>query len=63
MGLSFTGEAAQNRDGGDVHHTRAGRAAGFPRTPNITPSSVTKPSGPKAIRRLAIFPYCTIWID
>src|SRR5712664_1092050 len=30
---------------------------------NITPSSVTKPSGPKAIWRLAIFPYCTIRID
>jgi hypothetical protein len=30
MGLSFTGEAAQNRDCGDHHHTRASSRI-FPR--------------------------------
>jgi len=51
MGPSFTGKAAQDRDCDD-HSSHPGEASSrIPRTLNITPSSITQPSGPKAIFR------------
>jgi hypothetical protein len=54
MGPSFTGEAAQNREWRSFITPGRSEQQDFPRTLNITPSSVTRPSGPKAIRRLTI---------
>jgi hypothetical protein len=54
MGPSFTGKAAQDRDCGD-HSSHPGEASSrIPRTLNITPSSLNKPSGPNAIFRVGM---------
>jgi hypothetical protein len=51
MEPSFTGKAAQDRDCGDHSSHPGGASSRIPRALNITPSSITKPSGPKAIFR------------
>src|ERR1700730_369608 len=51
MGPSFTCEAAQDRECGDRPSHPGGASSRIPRALNITPSSVTAPSEPKAIFR------------
>jgi hypothetical protein len=55
MALSFTGKAAQDRDRGDHSSHPSGAGSRILRTLIITPSGITKPSGPKAIFRDGAF--------
>jgi len=63
MGLSFTGEAAQNRDCGDGSSHPGGASSRISPHTEYYAIQRNQTIRTKTIWRLAIFPYCTIWID
>jgi hypothetical protein len=64
MEPSFDGKAAQDRDRGDHSSHPGGASSRIPRALNITPSSITRPSGPshlgqkRSSARVQYFPMC-----